>query len=391
MLRGVIVDSSARRGAHDAAARGAVPAEANAGRPGTPGYGPLPQRPGSGDDFDFDAFLRSRGVGRRLEVEALRPLGRRGGVAGAVDAIRRRAESGIGAGLPPDRAALARGMVLGEDGQIPDDVRDDFRRSGLAHLLAASGQNVALMFALALPLLMFGGAGQRTRIAVLLALALLYVPLAGGGASVLRAGVMAVAALVALATGRPASASYALLLAAVVTLGINPRASGDPGWRLSFAAVAGLLLLEPRVRRLVKKLPRQLATPLAASVAATVATAPVMAHDFGRISLAALPANVVALPAVAPVMWIGMIQAALAQATALGGTSANAALALCRTAATLNALPLRWVAWTARIFAQPDWAQASVHLSWLGMAAVYGALATTLRGAHLTFSTAVSR
>src|SRR5205085_8230064 len=105
---------------------------------------------------------------------------RRGGVEGLVDAIRRRAELGIGSGLSRDDAALARGMVLGEDGAIRDDTRDDFRRSGLAHLLAASGQNVALLFALALPLLMLARAGPRARVAALLALAGLYVPLAGG-------------------------------------------------------------------------------------------------------------------------------------------------------------------------------------------------------------------
>jgi competence protein ComEC len=369
-LRGVVLDPDRRpAGLH------AAPSEANAGVPGTPGFGPLPAERSGPDDFDFAAFLRSRGVGRELRVESMRPIGRRGGLAGFVDSIRRRAELGIGAGLGADRAALARGMVLGEDGQVPDDVRDDFRRSGLAHLLAASGQNVALLFALVLPLLMLARAGPRTRVAALLVLVALYVPLAGAGASVQRAGIMAAAALVALAAGRPASAAYALLLAAAVTLALNPRASGDPGWQLSFAAVTGMLLLEPHARGLVRRVPRIVAAPIAASVAATLATAPVMAHEFGRVSLAALPANLVAVPAVAPIMWIGMAQAAVAQASALGGAPAQAALGLCRIAGELSALGLRWVAGVAHRFAEPGWAQAQLHMTWLAVAAAYGGIA----------------
>ena len=124
-------------------------------------------------------------------------------------------------------------------------MRDDFRDSGLAHLLAVSGQNVMLLAALALPLLAAAGPGPRARTAALLGLIALYVPLAGAGPSLQRAGIMGAAGLVAVAAARPASRSYALLLAAAVTLALNPRAAGDPGWQLSFAAVAGILWLAP--------------------------------------------------------------------------------------------------------------------------------------------------
>jgi competence protein ComEC len=352
-----------------------MPDESNAGPPGTPGLGPLPAKDALGDGFDYAAFLRSRGIGRELRVESMRVVGRRGGVAGVVDSIRRRAERGIGAGLSPDLAALARGMVLGEDGDVPEETRDDFRRSGLAHLLAASGQNVALLCALALPLLMLAGTSPRTRVAVLLPLVGLYVALAGSSASVVRAGVMAAAGLAALAAGRPASGVYALLLAAAVTLGLNPRAAADPGWQLSFAAVAGMLALGPSIARLLRGAPRALADALGATAAATLATSPLLAHDFGAVSVAALPANVIAFPAVAPIMWIGMGQAAAAQADALGAGAGAIAAALERAGGLVGGLGLRWVVAVARRFADPAWAQSAVHLGWPGVAASYLALA----------------
>ena len=361
---------------------GAVPSEANAGAPGTPGFGPLPARAAPGDDFDFDAFLRSRGIGREVRVESLRVTGRRAGVAGLVDSMRRRAEAGISAHLPRDLAALARGMVLGEDGDVAETTRDDFRRSGLAHLLAASGQNVALLCALALPLLILVGASQAIRIAVLLPLVGIYVALAGSGASITRAGTMAAAGLLAIAAGRRSSAVYSLLLAAVVTLAINPRATADPGWQLSFAAVGGMLALGPVLARPLRRLPRLAAEAIGATIAATIATAPLLAHEFGAVSLAALPANLVAFPAVAPIMWIGMAEAAFEQ---LGGPVAHLVEAV---VAPLSALALRWVRAVAMRFADPAWAQSEVTLSWAWVVAAYGAIAgmafaiTRLRVGH---------
>src|SRR4051795_11754489 len=211
------------------------------------------------------------------------------------------------------------------------------------HLLAASGQNVALLCALALPLLMLVGAVQRVRVAVLLQLVAIYVALAGSGASITRAGIMAGAGLLAIAVGRRSSAVYSLLLAAVVTLTMNPRTTADPGWQLSFAAVAGMLALGPALQRPLRRLPRPLAEAVGATTAATLATSPLMAHQFGTVSIAALPANVIAFPAVAPIMWIGMAEAALEQFGAVAGPFATIAHALESVCAPVTALALRWI------------------------------------------------
>jgi competence protein ComEC len=276
------------------------------------------ERPDRGESFDWRAHLRRRGIAYEVELDRLRGTGeRRGGLAGAIDSMRRRGEHALEAGLPGDRAALARGMVLGQDERIDRLEREDFQRSGLAHVLAVSGQNVMLLSLLALPFLRAARAGPRARVLVPLALIAVYVPLAGAGPSLQRAGVMGAAGLVALAAGRASSRWYALGLAAAVTLALNPRAAGEPGWQLSFAAVVGILLLATPIERALSGLPRILAKGVAITLAATLATAPLMAHHFETFSLAGLAANVVALPLVAPIMWIGMVQVALAQLAAL--------------------------------------------------------------------------
>ena len=292
------------------------------GRPGVElAMSGVVRRPRNGPTatFDFAAYLRRRGVAGELLLERVRSTGRRrGGLSGLLDRMKVRAERAVGAGLPAGPAALARGMVLGEDQLIADPVRQDFQASGLAHLLAVSGQNVMLLGALAAPLLGALGLGPRMRAAVLLGLIAIYVPLAGAGPSLQRAGVMGAAGVIALIATRPPSRSYALLLAAVATLAIDPRACADPGWQLSFAAVAGLIWLGPALRRPLRGLPGVLAEGVAATLAATLATAPLLAFHFRSVPLATLPANLLALPVVAPIMWLGMVAAALGQLTAAG-------------------------------------------------------------------------
>ena len=138
-----------------------------------------------------------------------------------------------------------------------------------------------------------------------------YVPLAGGGPSIQRAGVMGAAGLVAALAGRPASRWYALGLAAAATLALNPLAVLEPGWQLSFAAVVALLAMAPALRELLaRRMPGPVADAAAITIAATAGTAPLMALHFGTVSLASLPANLLAAPAVAPIMWLGMLSAA---------------------------------------------------------------------------------
>jgi competence protein ComEC len=298
--------------------------------------------PGDGASFDFAAHLKRRGVAGELLLDRARRTGRqRGGLAGALDRMRERAQRAVVAGMSPADGALLRGMVLGQDEAIDTALRDDFRDSGLAHLLAVSGQNVMLLAALALPALMLAGLGLRARLSALVALIALYVPLAGAGPSLQRAGVMGIAGMVAMATSRPASRSYALLLAATLTLVWNPRSWADPGWQLSFAAVGGILAVGVPMSRSLRRVADDLVPPrtsrarsvavlrlfadgIAITVSATLATAPLLAHHFGSVPLAGLLSNLLALPAVAPAMWLGMLKIALGQAGGPGHAAADA-------------------------------------------------------------------
>jgi competence protein ComEC len=273
--------------------------------------------------------------------------------------------------MPAREAALARGFVLGEDEQVDTRTEEDFRRSGLSHLLAVSGQNVTLLALLAMPLLGAFGIPLRERLLWTLALIAVYVPVAGAGPSIQRAAVMGAVGVLATLGGRRGSRLYALALAARVTLAIDPGIGSDVGWQLSFAAVLGILLLASPLRRAIEarlgKGPwrRALAEGVAVTVAATLATAPLIAFHFERLSTTTLAANVLALPAVAPAMWLGLCGAALAQVPGVPLEPLNG----------LDALLLAYVAQVAAWCAAPGWAELEVHLSGTGLLAAYVAMA----------------
>lgn len=286
-------------------------------------------------------------------------------------AIRQRADAALGKGMPAREAALGRGFVLGEDEQVDPRTVSDFRRAGLSHLLAVSGQNVALLGLLAMPLLAALGLPLRARLLWVLGLIAVYVPLAGAAASIQRAGVMGALNVLATLAGRRSSRLYGLGVAALVLLALEPGIAADVGWQLSFAAVLGILALAPPLSAVIIRRPglrrgvgRALADGVAMTAGATVATAPLIAFHFGELSTVSLLANLMALPAVAPAMWLGMLAAAAGQVPGLPVAPLNA----------VDAPLLAYVAQVAAWCGRPAWACVHVDIGFGGLLGSYAAI-----------------
>jgi competence protein ComEC len=295
------------------------------------------------------------------------------------DAIKSRAEGALARGMPAREAELARGFVLGEDEGIDTTTVEEFRRAGLSHLLAVSGQNVALLALLAMPLLGAFGVPLKARLIWVLGLIVVYVPLAGAGPSIVRAGVMGGLSVLATLAGRRTSRFYALAVAAIVTLAIDPGIGADIGWQLSFAAVLGIIALSAPLRgAIAARIGRggwrsALAEGVAMTVAATLATAPLIAFHFEALSTTTLVANLLALPAVAPAMWLGMLVAAAGQVPGFPVGALNA----------IAAPLLAYIAQVATWCGRPSWAYIHVHLGAGGLIVSYLALAAVAPGLPL--------
>ena len=216
--------------------------------------------------------------------------------------------------LAPEPAGLLPALVVGDTSAMVPAVREEFRAAGLTHLTAVSGTNVAIVCGAVLGLARLARAGPRTA-AVVAGIALVgFVVLARPSPSVLRAAVMGGVTLLALVLGRGRSALPALSAAVIGLLVVDPALGGDPGFALSVLATGALVLVAPGWAAGLRAhgVPIGLAEALAVPAAAHLVTAPVVAGLSGEVSLVAIPANLLAVPAVAPATVLGVLTAVLA-------------------------------------------------------------------------------
>ena len=265
------------------------------------------------EDFDERTFLRRRGVHVILRARGFRVVGRRGGVGGLADRLRRALVRGL-AGLTGERRAVLAGVVLGEDEGLNDNLRDAFRKSGLYHLLAVSGQNVAL---LAGGIVIFGWLVRLPRVAIELTTVGAigaYVLAVGWQPSVVRAGVAGGLASVAWLTARERDPWWLLLAGAIVLLAWNPYSVLEPGFQLSFAAVTAIFTCAPWVVRRLEgyPVPKWLAICIAVSTVCGVATAPILWVHFGAVPLYSVLANALAVPVVGLLLGLALVAGLLA-------------------------------------------------------------------------------
>jgi competence protein ComEC len=290
-----------------------------------------PRDPGNPGEFNFPLYLATRGVRYTVSAKAVTSAEAMEGAvgrlavgrsaAGRFAAVCRRARDAlmarVAASLPPEQTALFAGLVFGDTSRIPEDVVRDFRRSGVFHILAVSGSNVAFVaggfwMVARFLLRLVGWHGRRADRIIWPATAAVlpaYAIMAGLDPSVLRATLMAEAGLVYLWLGRRREVSGPLCLAALVMLSRRPLAILDVGFQLSYAATVGILTTYPllwraagpRLDRL--SLPRHLRAPLTTalqvalvSLAAQAAVTPILAGHFGEVSVIGLAANALIVP-----------------------------------------------------------------------------------------------
>lgn len=218
------------------------------------------------------------------------------------------------ANLPAEARGLLPGLIDGDTTDLDPVLREHFRLAGLTHLVAVSGTNLSILIGAALLALRRARSRPWVSTAVGLLLVAAFVIVARPSPSVLRAAVMGTVGIAGLASGRPKAALPAVGLAVLVLLAWDPRLAVDAGFSMSVLATAALLILAPSwaaaLRR--RRAPPFLAESIAVAAAAHLVTAPVVAALSGRVSLAAIPANVLAEPVVAPATVLGFAAAALA-------------------------------------------------------------------------------
>jgi competence protein ComEC len=238
---------------------------------------------------------------------------------------------------------LLPGLVDGDTSQLQPALRTAFQTTGLTHIVAVSGANVAIVLGAVLLLARWVGLQHRAQAVAGILAIVGFVVVARPEASVLRAAAMGLIAVVALATGRRRRALPSLCAAVLLLVLTDPALATSAGFALSVLATGGLVVLAPVLReRLSRWWPRWLAEAVSVPAAATLVCAPIIVMISGQVSLSSVPANLLAEPAVAPATVLGVLAAC----------TAPVALPVAQLFARLGGVPCSWLILIARTFAR---------------------------------------
>lgn len=269
-----------------------------------------PAEPGA-PDFARAAFFRRLGgsgfvLGAATPAMAPWPPGWRDRIEEGVAALRWRMTQRIRAALPGSEGAIASALITGMRGGIAEDDEAALRDAGLAHVLAIAGLHMALMgmglfwilrAALAAsPMLALNYPIKKWAAGAALAGSAFYLVVSGAAAPAVRAFTMLAVGLVAMLCDRPALSMRALALAAAILLLLRPESITEPGFQMSFAAVAALVAAAEATRGAGRGVVGHLNAIFVTSAVASLATLPVSLFHFGRATHYAVLGNLLAMP-----------------------------------------------------------------------------------------------
>jgi len=279
----------------------------------------LLKTPPENEEFSYRDYLAREGIHAYMpSAEAtLLPFHGSNPLVAAIYALKERSLAVIYRIFPDPEASLLAGILLGVDTGLPADLQQAFKDTGTAHIIAISGFNITIIAALFVALFSRLLGPRRGALAAVIGIAL-YTLLVGANAAVVRAALMGGLALFARQVGRRQDGLNTLTFVAALMAVGNPFVLWDVGFQLSFAATLGLILYAQPLQEWVTQLltrvsppetAQKISAPLAEfflfTLAAQLTTLPIMAYQFGRISLVSLIANPFILPAQPAVMLFG--------------------------------------------------------------------------------------
>ncbi|MEK7090039.1 MAG: ComEC/Rec2 family competence protein, partial [Patescibacteria group bacterium] len=283
------------------------------------------------DDFSWEDYLAKDDIFLQIFYPEIKKTGEGGGspIKRILFGIKNKYLESLGRVMSEPHAALAGGLTVGAKRAMPKELLDDFRKTGVIHIVVLSGYNITIIakaiasfFSLFMPWL----AGIITGMIGIVMFAIL----AGGSATVVRASVMAILIYIAHMTGNVYRVTIALFIAGFFMLMQNPKLLRfDASFQLSFLATLGLIFISPKIEKYLRFIPKKfnLREVAGATISAQIAVTPFILHNMGTFSLVSLPVNILILATVPVAMFF----------SALAGVAGWASPIL--------AMPLAWVAY----------------------------------------------
>ncbi len=247
--------------------------------------------------FNYRGYLAKDAIYRIMAFPEVEIVGSSATPIGSLLQLKRTYLDSLKRMLQEPFASLAGGITVGERRSLGEKLTEDFRATGLIHIIVLSGYNIAIIVIAISALLMF--LPPKPRYISAIVVIILFTLLVGASATVVRAAIMGSIGAIGAMTARSYSALHALMFAGLAMLLWNPYLLiFDPSFQLSFVATLGLLfgvpLLVPHLTRIPNKF--KLRELTAATISTQIAVYPLLMYMMGEVSLVALPVNLLVLP-----------------------------------------------------------------------------------------------
>lgn len=210
--------------------------------------------------------------------------------------------------IPSPEAELLGGILLGTKRSLGKELENNFRKTGLIHIIVLSGYNVTIIAEAIFRFFSFLPKGVATFLGVISVL--VFMVMVGSGATVVRATIMTLLALTARITGRTYNVSRALFFAGAIMVFQNPMILVyDPSFQLSFLATLGIVYLGKPVEKILKFVPKkfELREIMAATLSTQFSVLPLLMKMTGELSIVAPIVNVLTLQVIPITMLLGFV------------------------------------------------------------------------------------
>lgn len=267
-------------------------------------------QPENVDGFNYTQYLAKDAIYFTMPFAEVELVTAGDGFIRGLFSVKRTFEKNINTVLAFPHAPYVNGILLGNDGDIPKDLKEAFVITGTSHVLALSGYNITILIAFVVLMLSMFGASRLVAVWVSVTFVFLFVLATGASPSTVRAGVMGVALLLAQQFGRQGRVLNVLVFAAFIMISFNPKILVfDIGFQLSFLAVLGLAYIYPFLWEKFQRIPERfkLKESLITTVSAQVAVLPLLLYNFHSVSLVAPIVNMLILPIIPFAMLFGFL------------------------------------------------------------------------------------
>lgn len=307
------------------------------------------------ESFDYRMYLAKDKIYYICQKAQIEKTGNKGGskIYAAVLGLKRKMEEKLDQTIPYPESALAKGLLFGGSEELPKELKNNFSRTGMTHIVAVSGYNVTIIAEYLILFGIFIGLWRQQSFWFALTGIILFVVMCGLPPSAVRAGVMGSLLIWAMKNGRLANSWNAVIFAAGVMLLVNPLLlRWDIGFQLSFLATLGIISFAPFwEKRLIKKHRAfGFMEILFLSASAQIFVLPIILYNFHTLSLVSLGANLLILLVVP----LSMLLAFLVAATGL------VSIVLATPLAWLSFLTLRYEVWVIETLGGLGWASKNV-------------------------------